>query len=447
MRRLKKWYTYQRNGIIYVQLKDKKTGKKLTAKSTRTRDKEQAECIINELFYNPQSDFNQSQRERERALLTPIIQEAVKNAIKALPINLTGKADGQLAAEASGVGNAAPQSSYPAEIRPLADQLNTLTFYEYLMLFWDYDKSPYIKQLTRLGKKIPNPERFYARFKAFKRYASLFGDTKLAEITADELNTILGCIKNHNKLRDSTAACFRYGITQALHFAYVNNLLARDIASGVTKFSNRSEEKSIFSQEELQLLFNSDHNPFEREDCFLVNKLLIKTGCRIGEILALQIKDLIHTENGYVLAVSKSYNMITNRLKETKTGRKDFVSISDATAGELRAFIERNPFKNEPDAFIFYSQKKDHPMRYNTIERNFNRITKKLGIKRAGLTIHSYRHTYAVALAAAGFSQAELKYLTRHDSLKELERYMTHITPELKQKNRQAAYCIEKLIA
>ena len=57
------------------------------------------------------------------------------------------------------------------------------------------------------------------------------------------------------------------------------------------------------------------------------------------------------------------------------------------------------------------------------------------------------RHTYAVALAAAFFSRAELKYLTRHDSLKELERYMTHITPELKQKKREAAYCIEKLTA
>ena len=90
MRRLKKWYTYQRNGIIYVQLKDKKTGKKLTAKSTRTRDKEQAECIINELFYNPQSDFNQSQRKREKELFAPIIQEAVENALKALPIHLAG---------------------------------------------------------------------------------------------------------------------------------------------------------------------------------------------------------------------------------------------------------------------------------------------------------------------------------------------------------------------
>ena len=90
MRRLKDWYTYSRRGIIYVQFKDKKTGKKLTAKSTRTRDKEQAECIINELFYNPQSDFNKSQREKEQELFAPIIQEAVKNAIKALPIHLAG---------------------------------------------------------------------------------------------------------------------------------------------------------------------------------------------------------------------------------------------------------------------------------------------------------------------------------------------------------------------
>ena len=109
-------------------------------------------------------------------------------------------------------------------------------------------------------------------------------------------------------------------MTQALHFAYVNNLLVRDISSGVTKFSNRSGEKEIFSQQELKMLFNSGVNHFERKDCFLINKLLIKTGCRIGEVLALQRQDIIHTENGYVLNVSKSYNDTSDRVKETAGG-------------------------------------------------------------------------------------------------------------------------------
>ena len=61
MRRLKDWYTYNRQGVIYVQFKDKVTGKKLTAKSTRTRDTEEAAQVINMLYYNPESYFNKSQ--------------------------------------------------------------------------------------------------------------------------------------------------------------------------------------------------------------------------------------------------------------------------------------------------------------------------------------------------------------------------------------------------
>lgn len=72
---------------------------------------------------------------------------------------------------------------------------------------------------------------------------------------------------------------------------------------------------------------------------------------------------------------------------------------------------------------------------------------KKLGIKRKNLTLHSYRHTYAVFLSMEGYSQSELKYMTRHDSLKELQRYMTHMTPELELKNIEAARLFQKFIA
>ena len=46
-----------------------------------------------------------------------------------------------------------------------------------------------------------------------------------------------------------------------------------------------------------------------------------------------------------------------------------------------------------------------------------------------------------------GYSQSELKYITRHDSLKELQRYMSHMTPELESKNIEAARLFQKFIA
>ena len=448
MRRLKDWYTYNRQGVIYVQFKDKVTGKKLTAKSTRTRDTEEAAQVINMLYYNPESYFNKSQWELHKDMFAPMIQasvtEAVESAIKSLPMILNPENN-----QTQNNGGTTQTSIYPAEIRPIAEKLDTITLYEYLLLYWDYEQSPYIKQQTRLGKEIPNPERFKRMTGILKCYKRFFNETKLTEITADEINTILGFIKNkknHKKLTDSTMCSVRYIFTQALNFAYRNNLIPRDICYGITRFSGKNKEREIFTKEETQKIFNGNTDPFNRLDCFLINKLLFVTGCRIGEIVALQPKDIIKTARGYMLNISKSYNYESKRIKETKTERSDYVYISDTMAAELLDYIKTNPFKRN-DAFIFYSNKSDRPIHYDAIQRNFQRTMKKLGIKRKNLTLHSYRHTYAVFLSMAGYSQAELKYMTRHDSLKELQRYMSHITPELELKNIEAAHLFQKLIA
>ena len=438
----KKWYTYNRNGIIYVQFKDKITHKRLTAISTRTRNAKEAEQIIYELYYHPESDFNKSQWEQHKAMFAPMIQTSVEAALAEALKNMAVTAGESPMQNANGITAAA----HPAEIRPLIEQLNTLTFYEYLLLFWDYDKSPYIKQLARLGKKIPNPERFMRNVGILKYHQKFFNDTKLTEIAADEINTILGLIKNHHTLADSTMCNFRYIFTQALDFAYKNNLILHNMCYGITKFSNKNKEKQVFTKEEMQKIFNSQINPFKRPDYFLINKLLFVSGCRIGEILALQQNDIIHTTNGYVLNISKSYTDTGKRLKATKTERSDYVHISDEMAAELFDFIKTSPFNSEK-AFVFYSKQKERPIHYDSVQRNFQRAMKRLGIKRNGLTLHSYRHTYAVFLAQEGYSQAELKYMTRHDSLKELQRYMSHITPELELKNIEAAHIFQKMIA
>ena len=441
MKKLKDWYTYKRRGIFYVQFKDKMTGKKLTAKSTHTRDIEEARRRINELYYDPESDFNKSQWEKHKEIIEPMIQEAVAKVVKSLPVN--GKQ-----AQHSGE-NTTPASVYPSEIRSIVEKINTITLYEYLLLYWDYDKSPYIKQLSRLGQKIPNPERFKRMAGILKCHKRFFSETKLTEISSDEINSILGLIKNnknHRALADSSMCNVRYIFTQALNFAYRNNLISHDIGYSITRFSSKNKEKEIFTKEETQKLFNGKINHFNRLDCMLINKLLFVTGCRIGEILALQQKDIVQTAKGYILNISKSYNYASKRLKETKTERSDYVYTSNAMAAELFDYVKTNPFKSE-DAFIFYSKQKDRPIHYDGIQNNFQKTMKKLGMKRKNLTLHSYRHTYAVFLSMEGYSQSELKYMTRHDSLKELQRYMTHMTPELELKNIEAARLFQKFIA
>ena len=317
MKKLKDWYTYKRRGIFYVQFKDKMTGKKLTAKSTHTRDIEEARRRINELYYNPESSFNKSQWEKHKEIIEPMIQEAVEKVVKSLPVMLNPINGNQ--AQHSGE-NTTPASVYPSEIRSIVEKINTITLYEYLLLYWDYDKSPYIKQLTRLGQKIPNHERFKRMTGMLKCYKRFFGETKLTEISSDEINTILGLIKNnknHRALADSSMCNVRYIFTQALNFAYRNNLISHDIGYSITKFSSKNKEKDIFTKEETQKIFNGKINHFNRLDCMLINKLLFVTVYRIGDILALQKKDIVQTTKGYILNISKSYNYVSKRLKET----------------------------------------------------------------------------------------------------------------------------------
>ena len=71
---------------------------------------------------------------------------------------------------------------------------------------------------------------------------------------------------------------------------------------------------------------------------------------------------------------------------------------------------------------------------------------RRLGMKRTNLTIHSYRHTFATFLRLAGFSEEELKFLTRHDCIAEVRHYADHYTPEMEQLKYKAVSALDKII-
>ena len=246
-----------------------------------------------------------------------------------------------------------------------------------------------------------------------------------------------------------------YMFIQPLHFAYRNNLLARDVAQHITpvskntrKKAKKEAEKAIFTKEEIQRLFNANDNPFHSETYRLINELLLKTGCRIGELQALHMQDVTKTEQGYVLKIDKNYCRAGKRIKSTKTERRDIVPIAADLAAKLLAHIEKSPFKDIPTAFVFSSAKSAHtPLCYESINKNFNKTMIKLGIKKTNLTIHSYRHTFATFLRMAGYSEEQLRFLTRHDSIVEVHRYTDHYTPDMDKLKYQAVADIERLAA
>ena len=458
------WCIYPRNGIdgiFYVQLKNKETGNYMTAKSTGTRDRNEATRIASRCWteydktgavsYKPSNNMMDAADYQMKALdekITAYTQTAIDTIVQSVQTVSFNKNTPQPYSI-----SAAEYEDAPEEVKPLLSRLSTLTFYDYILLYWNYEESPFIKGKIRTGATPPNPERFYHHTTCIKKYEQHFPSCLLTEITGTKIDTILGAIKGAGKLKENTMHKYYSICIQALRFAYRNNLIARDISQQITRESKstrkkakKEAEKATFTKEEIRQLFNGEHNPFGSQINWLINEVLFKTGCRIGELQALQIQDFIKNADGYALKIDKNYCRAGNRIKCTKTERSDTIPISNDLAAKLLAYLEKHPLKDKPDAFIFFSaQKSSIPISYAAIRKNFIATMKRLKFARANLTLHSYRHTFATFLRLAGFSEEELKFLTRHDCIAEVRRYTDHYTPEMEQLKHKAVIVFDTL--
>lgn len=459
MAKHKPWSAYTRNGIWQVQFYDYENKRYRTARSTGTRDWSEALRTIcrwqseleNGCSTLSYKNIDKQPQFHQRLFTESELAARVQIAVDELLHRIISDKN-HLAFQAPALGSL---DDVPEEIRDILDQLSTLTFYDYILLYWNYNKSPYVKSLMRKGETPPNPERFRSTEKTVKKYADYIPRCLLTEITGTKIDTMLGTIRTVGGLKNNTMKNIRGIFVQALHFAYRNNLLARDIAQQVAtesktarKKAKKEAEKAIFTKEDIQQLFNSKYNPFGSETYRLINELLFKTGCRIGELQALQMQDIVKTANGYTLNISKNYCRAGKRLKCTKTERTDSVPISADLTAKLLAHIEKSPCKDIKTAFIFSSVRNAHqPLCYENISKNFNKTMKALGIKKRNLTLHSYRHTFATFLRMAGYSEEQLLYLTRHDNPAEVHHYTNHYTPDMERLKHQAAIDIEKIAA
>jgi integrase/ribosomal protein L40E len=130
------------------------------------------------------------------------------------------------------------------------------------------------------------------------------------------------------------------------------------------------------------------------ENCISVRdkalfSLLYDSGCRVGEILTLRIRDLQNDQWGTVLHVSG------------KTGER-MVRIVGDSVPYLREWVQQHPKANNPDSMVFVStsaQAYSEPMNYPEMARALNRAKRRAGITRR-IHPHLFRHTRASILAS-----------------------------------------------
>jgi integrase len=133
-----------------------------------------------------------------------------------------------------------------------------------------------------------------------------------------------------------------------------------------------------------------------RDRCLVV--LLWESGCRLGEILGLKLKDIKFENDECWIYVSG------------KTGTRNVLLFDSVPY--IKALIEVHPFRDNPESYFFLNRWKGkhlnrpftHEMFYNLL----NRLGKRAGIGKP-LNPHNWRHAAATRFARDGYNEEEAK--------------------------------------
>ncbi|MEP7308217.1 MAG: site-specific integrase [Acidobacteriota bacterium] len=137
-------------------------------------------------------------------------------------------------------------------------------------------------------------------------------------------------------------------------------------------------------------------------------ELLLITGARLGELLALRWED---TTDGYL------------RFVETKNGKPRRLPLT----ARMAEILARMPHKDP--TFVFVSGRSG--TRYKRLITGFKAALKDAGIDGADVVIHTLRHTALSRMMDGGADVRTIMEISGHSSLAMLERY-THPTEQRK---------------
>lgn len=269
----------------------------------------------------------------------------------------------------------------------------------------------------------------------------LIGKKKLKDIRQSDIFNLLNIMDKKGITRKKELALLT--IKQVLQTAVENELIYKNVASGIKIKRHKPAEKAPLSSTTIARIKKLSENDF---DMFMV-LFMIYTGLRKGEVIPLQYKD-INIKDRYIL-VDKAVHFAHNQpqVKKTKNEEVRKVPILDVLYNKLKNLSKShksneyifpnklNHMMSETSAkrkleSVLYRLNKDYENEQKQINKSF-KLTEENKIK---FTYHQLRHTYVCILHKAGVDLKEAQSFTGHKTIQVLLDIYTHIDNEDKQK-------------
>ncbi|AAM07145.1 TPA: tyrosine-type recombinase/integrase [Methanosarcina acetivorans] len=149
------------------------------------------------------------------------------------------------------------------------------------------------------------------------------------------------------------------------------------------KVSDQKLPEYMITEDEVKRMIEAASNARDKA----IIALLYDSGCRIGELGGVKIKNITFDQYGAVVVVSG------------KTGARR-VRVTFA-ASYLAAWLDVHPYKEKSEAFVFINLegvKKGEQMQYQAFQYTLKKIAKAAGIEKR-IHLHLFRHSRSTELA------------------------------------------------
>jgi len=189
----------------------------------------------------------------------------------------------------------------------------------------------------------------------------------------------------------------------------------------VKEFAIPEREHIAFSNDEITMILNNI-----KEDYLLnIVKFALYTGCRINEILHIQIKDINQAERIITIGNKEDFR--------TKSRKIRYIPISDKMLELLKDILKQKgnilPLY-EPEMYLFNDN--GNKFNKNYISKLFKKKLRLCGLPEK-YHFHCLRHTFITNLVKAGVNINYIKQIAGHSDIKTTERYVHIGIDDLKQ--------------
>jgi integrase len=404
----RKFYMHKRGGVYYACLVDQETGLSMSARSTGERDRDAALIVVSGWLRDGLPIKDGERRKVEAVLNLDLILRGIRKAEldsgAALSIVKALKERGLIDIGVVPVGSGSVQ------------------FTEFILSFFDYDKSPYVRDRLAHGHSIG---RSYCResLKVIRLFwEGAFKGRTLASITRNDLKSF------SLSLPADKSASYKNSILNAglipLGWAYEEGMIPIDIGKDFERYSGRAAKRGVLTVEEAGLLFAK---PWVDGAAMAASLLSATTGMRQGECLAIRGADIGEA----VLNVAHSWSAVDG-LKSPKNGEMRKVPLLPEVRKALLAQLAKNPHTDIPEAerFVFWGISPDKP-RYdgvfmlNALHAELDRMG--IDWRSRNICFHSFRHFYAARMADIE-AVDKVSRITGHKSKAVFDAYADHVT-------------------